>query len=121
LPLGRPFLIAGAVLLGIGMLLTLAEKVPGLGLGRLPGDFVWRRGSTTFYFPLATCIIVSLVLTLLFRLFRARVPHNIPDKQYFHCILAKARLFGKFNKSVFTYDGHLDLSWVRQFLFNLFG
>lgn len=66
--LGRPFLIAGAVLLGVGLLLTIAPKIPGLG--RLPGDMVWRRGSFTFYFPLATCLIVSLVLTLLFRLFR---------------------------------------------------
>jgi Protein of unknown function (DUF2905) len=66
--LGRPFLIAGAVLLGVGLLLTFAERIPGLG--RLPGDIVWRRGSFTFYFPLATCVIVSLVLTLLLRLFR---------------------------------------------------
>jgi Protein of unknown function (DUF2905) len=66
--LGRPFLIAGAVLLGVGLLLTFTEKIPGLG--RLPGDIVWRRGNFTFYFPLATCIIVSLVLTLLFRFFR---------------------------------------------------
>ena len=66
--MGRPFLIAGAVLLGVGLLLTFTEKIPGLG--RLPGDIVWRRGSFTFYLPLATCIIVSLVLTLLFRLFR---------------------------------------------------
>jgi Protein of unknown function (DUF2905) len=56
------------VLFGLGLLLTFAEKVPGLG--RLPGDFVWRRGNTTLYFPLATCVIISLVLTLLFRLFR---------------------------------------------------
>ena len=66
--MGRPFLIAGAMLLGVGLLLTFTEKIPGLG--RLPGDIVWRRGSFTFYFPLATCVIVSLVLTLLFRLFR---------------------------------------------------
>jgi Protein of unknown function (DUF2905) len=66
--LGRPFLIAGAVLLGIGLLLTFAERIPGLG--GLPGDMVWRRGSFTFYFPLATCVVLSLVLTLLFRLFR---------------------------------------------------
>ena len=52
----------------LGLLLTLAEKVSGLG--RLPGDMVWRRGSFTFYFPLATCVILSLVLSLLFRLFR---------------------------------------------------
>jgi hypothetical protein len=68
--LGRPFLIAGAVLLGLGLLLTLAEKVPGLGVGRLPGDILIRRGSFTFYFPLATCIIVSVVLSLLVRFFR---------------------------------------------------
>jgi hypothetical protein len=56
------------VLLGVGLLLTFAERVPGLG--RLPGDFVWRRGSFTFYFPITTCIVLSLVLSLLFRLFR---------------------------------------------------
>jgi hypothetical protein len=66
--LGRQLLIAGAVLLGLGLVFTVVEKVPGLG--RLPGDIVWRRGNVTFYFPLATCVIVSLVLTLLFRLFR---------------------------------------------------
>jgi len=66
--LGRVLLVVGAILAALGLVLTLAGKVPGLG--RLPGDIVWRRGSFTFYFPLATCIIVSLVLSLLFRLFR---------------------------------------------------
>ncbi|RPH62496.1 MAG: DUF2905 domain-containing protein, partial [Acidobacteria bacterium] len=42
----------------------------GLPLGRLPGDVTVQRGSFTFYFPLATCIVVSLVLTLLFSLLR---------------------------------------------------
>ena len=66
--LGRVLLAAGAVLALVGLLFTFAGKVPGLG--KLPGDFVIRRGNFTFYFPLATCVIVTLVLTLLFRFFR---------------------------------------------------
>jgi hypothetical protein len=57
--------IAGAVLMGIGLLLWA-----GLPLGKLPGDFVVRRGSVTFYFPLVTSIVVSVVLTLLAMWFR---------------------------------------------------
>jgi hypothetical protein len=54
------FFIAGAVLMGIGVLLWV-----GLPLGKLPGDFMFRRGSVSFYFPLATSIVISVVLTLL--------------------------------------------------------
>jgi hypothetical protein len=61
-------IIAGAVLLGLGLLLTFAGKVPGLG--RLPGDVVYRKGNFTFYFPIVTSILLSLVLTLLLSLFR---------------------------------------------------
>jgi predicted MFS family arabinose efflux permease len=56
---------AGLLLVGLGLAL-----MAGLPLGRLPGDFTVQRGSFTFYFPLATCIVVSLVLTLLFSLLR---------------------------------------------------
>ena len=42
----------------------------GVPLGRLPGDFSYRRGNTSFYFPLTTSILVSVVLTLLFALLR---------------------------------------------------
>ena len=66
--IGRILVALGVVLAGLGLLLTFAGKVPGLG--KLPGDFVMRRGNVTFYFPLATCVILSLLLTLLFRLFR---------------------------------------------------
>lgn len=66
--LGRVLVVAGLALAFLGLLLTFAGKVPGLG--KLPGDIVIRRGSFTFYFPLATCIVLSLLLTLLFRLFR---------------------------------------------------
>ena len=61
----KVFIIGGAVLMGIGLLLWV-----GLPLGRLPGDFTVRRGPVTFYFPLVTSILVSVVLTLLMMFFR---------------------------------------------------
>ncbi|PYQ50911.1 MAG: DUF2905 domain-containing protein [Acidobacteria bacterium] len=65
--MGRTLVVVGAVLLVVGLLMSLGAKVP---LGRLPGDIVYRRGSFTFYFPLVTCILVSLVLTAIFSLLR---------------------------------------------------
>ena len=53
----------GVVLIVTGLLLTFAAKIPGLG--RLPGDLYIRKGNMTFYVPIATSIVVSLVLTLL--------------------------------------------------------
>jgi hypothetical protein len=61
----RVFIITGAVLIGIGLLLWA-----GLPLGRLPGDFMVRKGPVTFYFPLVTSIVISVVLTVLMMLFR---------------------------------------------------
>ena len=66
--MGRPLIVVGAVLLLVGLLLTFGPRIPGIG--RLPGDIVWRRGSTTVYFPIVTCLVLSLVLSLLFALFR---------------------------------------------------
>jgi hypothetical protein len=63
--LSRVLIIAGVVLIAIGLLLKL-----GLPIGRLPGDIVVRRGSGTFYFPIVTCLVISLVLSLLAMLFR---------------------------------------------------
>ncbi|MDW7672029.1 MAG: DUF2905 family protein [Bacillota bacterium] len=68
-PLGRMLITAGIVLLIAGLLVTLGGR---LGLGKLPGDFLFRRGNATFYFPLATSIIISLLLTLLLNLFLRR-------------------------------------------------
>jgi hypothetical protein len=65
---GRPLIVVGAVLLLLGLFLTFGPRIPGLG--RLPGDIVWRRGNTTVYFPIVTCLVLSLVLSLLFALFR---------------------------------------------------
>ena len=63
--MGKWLVIAGLVAAGIGLLM-----MAGLPIGRLPGDISFRRGNTTVYFPLATSIILSIILTLLFALFR---------------------------------------------------
>jgi uncharacterized protein HemY len=63
--MGRTLVVIGVVIAGLGLLMML-----GLPLGRLPGDFAVRRGNVSFYFPLATSIVVSILLTLLFALFR---------------------------------------------------
>jgi hypothetical protein len=62
----------GRVLIAVGILIVFAGVLVMLGvpLGRLPGDVVIRRGNTTFYFPLGTSIIVSVVLTILFAVLR---------------------------------------------------
>jgi membrane protein implicated in regulation of membrane protease activity len=66
--LGKMLMIAGLVLAGLGALLWLGPRVPWLG--RLPGDISIERPNFRFYFPLATCIILSVVLTVLLWLFR---------------------------------------------------
>ncbi|MGH7790221.1 MAG: DUF2905 domain-containing protein [Candidatus Binatia bacterium] len=66
--LGRALMLLGVALFAVGAVLTLAGKLPWLG--RLPGDVVVGRGPVTFYFPLATSLIASIVLSLLFWLFR---------------------------------------------------
>ncbi|AGL01241.1 DUF2905 domain-containing protein [Desulfoscipio gibsoniae] len=61
--LGKLILMLGLFMVIIGGLLMVVGKIPGLG--RLPGDIFVQRGNFTFYFPVVTMIIVSLVLTLL--------------------------------------------------------
>jgi hypothetical protein len=63
--LGRAVLVVGVVLIGAGALLVFGAKLP-FRLGRLPGDVIYQGRNTTFYFPIVTCLIVSLVLTLFF-------------------------------------------------------
>jgi hypothetical protein len=62
---GKFLVIAGAVLAGLGLLV-----MSGFPLGRLPGDLSFRKGNATFYFPLGTSILISIVLTLLFAILR---------------------------------------------------
>lgn len=66
--LGKLLLIFGAVLLVLGAVLLFAGKFH-LPFGRLPGDFVYRGKNTTVYFPLATSLVLSVILTLLMWLF----------------------------------------------------
>jgi len=62
------FLIGlGLVILAAGIMWPLLSR---MGLGRLPGDIMVRRGGSTFYFPLVTCVIISVVLSALFWLFK---------------------------------------------------
>jgi hypothetical protein len=64
---GRALMIAGAVLFVAGLAITLAGRA---GLGRLPGDVVVQRGNATFYFPIVTSILLSLLLSGLLWLLR---------------------------------------------------
>jgi hypothetical protein len=62
--LGKMLIIMGIVVVIIGALVLLMGKIPFLG--KLPGDISIRRGNFSFYFPIATCILISLILTLVF-------------------------------------------------------
>jgi hypothetical protein len=64
---GRVLLYVGLAIVALGLLSMLASK---LGFRGLPGDIVLRRKNFTFFFPLVSSIVVSVVLTLLFNLFR---------------------------------------------------
>ena len=61
--IGRILIVTGAVLLALGLVFLLSGKLPWIG--KLPGDIVIHRKNFTFYFPLATGLIASLVLTLI--------------------------------------------------------
>jgi hypothetical protein len=62
---GKFLVIAGLIVAGIGLLI-----MAGVPIGRLPGDITFRRGNFTFYFPVVTSIIISIVLTLIVALLR---------------------------------------------------
>jgi hypothetical protein len=66
--LGRLLIIFGVILVSVGALLTVAGRIPWLG--KLPGDIYYKSDHVTFYFPLATCVVISVVVSLLLYLFR---------------------------------------------------
>lgn len=66
--LGKSLILLGLVIAALGAVLTFAGKIPWLG--RLPGDIYIKRENFSFYFPLATSIILSVLLSLLLWLFR---------------------------------------------------
>jgi len=63
--LGKVLLILGVVLVCAGVLLVVGAKLP-FRLGRLPGDIAYQGRNTSFYFPIVTCLVISLALTVLF-------------------------------------------------------
>jgi hypothetical protein len=69
--LGRMLIILGVALVAVGVLLTLGDRLP-FRIGRLPGDILVRGKNTTFYFPLATSLLASALLTLVLWLFSKR-------------------------------------------------
>jgi len=62
---GRSLVILGLVVAGIGLVV-----MAGVPLGRLPGDIIWRRGQTTVFLPIVTCLVISVVLSLIMSIFR---------------------------------------------------
>jgi hypothetical protein len=67
-PLGKMLILLGVFIILIGLFLLIGEKIPWVG--RLPGDIIIRKKNFTFYFPIVTSILISIILTLLFTLFR---------------------------------------------------
>jgi hypothetical protein len=67
--IGRMLILLGIVLVVVGLLVTLGDRLP-LRIGRLPGDIIIRGRNSVFYFPLMTSILISVILSLLFWLFR---------------------------------------------------
>jgi len=66
--LGKTLILLGVFIILVGLFLLLGEKIPWVG--RLPGDIIIRRKNFTFYFPIVTSILISIILTLFFMLFR---------------------------------------------------
>ncbi len=64
--IGRFLITAGLFLVGVGLLLMVVGKLPYIG--RLPGDIYVKKGNFTFYFPLATCILLSILFTIFINL-----------------------------------------------------
>lgn len=67
-PLGKTLIILGLALAAVGVLLTLGGKLPWLG--RLPGDIYIKKENFSFFFPLTTSILISIILSLILWLFR---------------------------------------------------
>jgi hypothetical protein len=63
--MGKFLIIVGLAVAGVGLLMSL-----GVPFGRLPGDIVVRRGSFSFYFPLVTCVVLSLLATIILSFLR---------------------------------------------------
>jgi hypothetical protein len=63
MPIGKMLIVLGVVLVGVGLLATFFDKIPFLG--KLPGDIHIKRENFQFYFPIATSVVLSVILTLI--------------------------------------------------------
>lgn len=77
--LGRLLIFAGVALIAGGVTVILLERAH-LPLGRLPGDLLWRGKNTTIYFPIVTCVLLSLIGTLILWLVNRRYERSSSDK-----------------------------------------
>ena len=66
--LGKMLILLGVFIILVGLFLLLGDKIPWVG--RVPGDIIIKKEKFTFYFPVTTSILISIILTLLFTLFR---------------------------------------------------
>jgi len=66
--MGRILILVGIALILVGLLMTIGNDIPWIG--KLPGDIIIKKDHFSFYFPLTSCIIVSVILTLLLYIFR---------------------------------------------------
>ena len=69
--IGRILIVCGLILLVLGVLVTFGERLP-IRLGRLPGDIIIRSKNTTFYFPIMTSLLLSVLLSLILWIFNRR-------------------------------------------------
>jgi hypothetical protein len=69
--IGRMLVVLGIILIVAGLLFLLGDRL-GIRIGRLPGDIVVRGKNSVFYFPLVTCLLISIILTLIFSFFGRR-------------------------------------------------
>lgn len=61
--IGKMIIVAGIIMVAVGIIFLLENKLPFIG--KLPGDILVKKENVTFYFPLATCILISIVLSLI--------------------------------------------------------
>lgn len=66
--IAKVLITIGSVILAIGLILFIFDKVPYVG--KLPGDILMKKGKITIYFPIVTCLVVSLILTIIFSVFK---------------------------------------------------
>jgi len=67
--IGRLLILLGLLIALIGVIIIVFSKL-GIQFGKLPGDIVWHKGNTTIYVPITTAILLSIILTILLRLFK---------------------------------------------------